>query len=110
MYIVRHADDCVCLVQYENEAQKFYQLMTERLKKFGLEIAVDKSRIMPFGRYKGTKVSFDFLGFTHYNATSHWGKYCVLHRTSKKSKQKREAVKKWIWGIRAKVSQEQSKR
>ena len=45
-----------------------------------------------------TKESFDFLGFTHYNATSHWGKYCVLHRTSKKKlKQKREAVKKWIW-------------
>lgn len=36
--MVCYADDCVCLVQYENEAQKFYQLMTERLKKFGLEV------------------------------------------------------------------------
>ena len=64
----------------------------------GLEIAEDKSRILPFGRYKGTKESFDFLGFTHYKATSHWGKYCVLHRTSKKKlKMKREAIKKWIW-------------
>ena len=88
----------VCLFQYENEAQKFYQLLIERLKKFGLEIAEDKSRILPFGRYKGTKESFDFLGFTHYNAKSHWGKYCVLHRTSKKKlKMKREAIKKWLW-------------
>lgn len=98
MYMVCYADDFVCLFQYENEAQRFYQLLVERLRKFGLEIAEDKSRILPFGRYKGTKESFDFLGFTHYNATSHWGKYCVLHRTSrKKLKKKREAVKKWLW-------------
>ena len=98
MYMIRYADDFVCLFQYENEAQRFYQLLIERLRKFGLEIAEDKSRILPFGRYKGTKESFDFLGFTHYNATSHWGKYCVLHRTSrKKLKMKREAVKKWLW-------------
>ena len=98
MYMVRYADDFVCLFQYENEAQRFYQLLIERLRKFGLEITEDKSRILPFGRYKGTKESFDFLGFTHYNATSHWGKYCVLHRTSrKKLKMKREAVKKWLW-------------
>lgn len=97
MYMVRYADDFVCMFQYEKEAQRFYQLMKERLKKFGLEIAEEKSRIMPFGRYKGTKESFDFLGFTHYNATSHWGKYCVLHRTSKKKlKMKKEAIKKWI--------------
>ncbi len=32
------------------------------------------------------------------NGKSHWGKYCVLHRTSKKKlKMKREAIKKWLW-------------
>ena len=97
MYMVRYADDFVCMFQYENEARKFYKLLIERLKKFGLEIAEDKTRIMPYGRYKGTKESFDFLGFTHYNATSHWGKYCVLHRTSKKKlKAKKQAAKKWL--------------
>ena len=59
--------------QYEQEAQKFYRMLVERMKKFGLELAEDKSRIMPFGRYKGAKESFDFLGFTHYNGKSHWG-------------------------------------
>ncbi len=61
MYMVRYADDFVCLFQYKNEAQRFYQLLIERLRKFGLEIAEDKSRILPFGRYKGTKESFDFF-------------------------------------------------
>jgi len=98
MYMVRYADDFVCMFQYENEAQKFYQMLIERLKKFGLEIADDKSRILPFGRYTGNKENFDFLGFTHINGKSHWGKYCVVHRTSKKKlQQKRQAVKKWLW-------------
>ena len=97
MYMVRYADDFVCLFQYEEEAQKFYRMLVERMKKFGLELAEDKSRIMPFGRYKGTKENFDFLGFTHYNGKSHWGKYCVLHRTSKKKlKQKRQSAKTWL--------------
>ena len=97
MYMIRYADDFVCMFQFENEAHKFYKLLKERLKKFGLEIAEDKSKIMPYGKFKGTKESFDFLGFTHYNATSHWGKYCLLHRTSKKKlKLKRQAAKKWL--------------
>ena len=97
MYLVRYADDFVCMFQYEKEAQKFYKLLIERLRKFNLEIAKDKSRILPFGRYKGTKESFDFLGFTHINGKSHLGKYCVIHRTSKKKlKQKREAAKQWL--------------
>ncbi len=97
MYLVRYADDFVCMFQYEKEAQEFYKLLIERLRKFNLEIAEDKSRILPFGRYKGTKESFDFLGFTHINGKSHWGKYCVIHRTSKKKlKQKREAAKRWL--------------
>lgn len=97
MYLVRYADDFICMFQYEKEAQKFYKLLIERLRKFNLEIAEDKSRILPFGRYKGTKESFDFLGFTHINGKSHLGKYCVIHRTSKKKlKQKREAAKQWL--------------
>ena len=85
MYMVRYADDFVFLFQYENEARKFYQLLIERLKKFGLEIAEAKSRILPFGRYKGTKESFDFLGFMHYNAKSHWGKYVYCTEQVKRS-------------------------
>lgn len=33
MYLVRYADDFVCMFQYEKEAQEFYKLLIERLKK-----------------------------------------------------------------------------
>ena len=39
------------------------ELLKERLAKFGLQVAEDKTRILPIGRYKGTKENFDFLGF-----------------------------------------------
>jgi hypothetical protein len=59
-------------------------------------VAEEKTRIIPFGRYKGTKETFDFLGFTHVNASTRTGKYTVLHLTSKKKlKAKRESAKQW---------------
>lgn len=66
-----------------------------------------KARIMPFGRYKGTKETFDFLGFTHINAVTRTGKYTVLHRTSKKKlKAKRESAKQWIrWNMHRPVGE-----
>ena len=72
-YIVRYADDFVCFFQYENEAHSFYKALEERLAKFGLEIAKDKSQVMRFGRFAkqhskdGKAPSFDFLGFTFIN-------------------------------------------
>jgi len=102
-YIVRYADDFVCMFQYENEANAFYRELTERLKKFGLELAEDKSRVIPFGRFArenskdGKTATFDFLGFTHINGKTRTGKYRVVHRTSKaKLKVKRQTVKEWL--------------
>lgn len=60
-YLVRYCDDFIIMFQYENEAQKVYKLLKERLAKFKLELAEDKTRIIPFGRFKGNKESFDFL-------------------------------------------------
>ena len=34
--------------------------------RFGLEVAEDKTRILPIGRFKGAKEDFDFLGFTYF--------------------------------------------
>jgi len=102
-YIVRYADDFVCMFQYENEANQFYRDLKERLKKFGLELAEDKSRVIPFGRFArenskdGKAETFDFLGFTHINGKTRSGKYRVVHRTSEtKLKAKRQAVKEWL--------------
>ena len=62
----------------------------------------EKTKIIPFGRYKGTKDKFDFLGFTHYNGVTRTGKYMVGHKMSKKKrKMKHKAITKWIKERRA---------
>jgi group II intron reverse transcriptase/maturase len=102
-YMVRYADDFVCMFQYENEANDFFKALELRLGKFGLKLAKDKSRIIRFGRFakqnsaSGKTETFDFLGFTHINGQTLTGKYTVLHRTSKKKlKAKKQAVKEWL--------------
>ena len=96
-YYVRYADDFLIMFQYENEARKVMQVLIPRLGKFGLEVAEDKTRILPIGRFKGTKEDFDFLGFTFYNTKTRTGKYRVGVRTSKKKlKAKKQAAKAWL--------------
>ena len=96
-YFVRYADDFLILFQYENEARSVMEVLKKRLAKFSLEVAEDKTRILPIGRFKGTKEEFDFLGFTFYNTKTRQGKYRVGIRTSKKKlKAKRQAAKAWI--------------
>ncbi len=74
-YTIRYADDFICCFEYESEARAFYGMLIERLKKFNLEIAEDKTRILALGRKamndnnkngSGKPGTFDFLGFTHY--------------------------------------------
>ena len=91
------------MFQYENEANAFYEALKERLKKFGLELAEDKSQVIRFGRFArensadGQTETFDFLGFTHINGKTRSGKYRVVHRTSrKKLTAKKQAVKEWM--------------
>lgn len=96
-YLVRYADDFLIMFQYEYEAKQVYKILIERLEKFGLEMEQEKTRIVPFGRYKGTKETFDFLGFMHYNGITRTGKYTVGHKMSKKKrKAKQESITKWI--------------
>ena len=96
-YYVRYADDFLIMFQYENEAREVMQALKPRLGKFSLEVAEDKTRILPIGRYKGTKEDFDFLGFTFYNTTTRTGKYRIGLRTSKKKlKAKKQAAKAWL--------------
>lgn len=97
MYLIRYADDFVVLFQYENEANQFYKLLLERLAKFGLEIATDKTRILPFGRFKGKKEDkFTFLGFDFHNGKTINGKYRTHIKSSvKKLKVKRQNLKEW---------------
>lgn len=95
-YLIRYADDFVCCFEREEDARMFYVELKDRLKKFDLELAEDKSRIIPFGN-NDSKEKFDFLGFTHVNGVNRKGNYKLVHHTSgKKSKAKKQAVKVWL--------------
>lgn len=95
-YLIRYADDFVCCFEKEEDAKMFYAELKDRLKKFDLELAEDKSRIIPFGN-NNSKEKFDFLGFTHINGVNRKGNYKLIHHTSgKKSKAKKQAVKLWL--------------
>lgn len=97
IYYVRYADDFIVMFQYEDEAKYFLEALEKRLNKFNLELEKSKTRILPFGRFKGNKDNFDFLGFTFYNGKTTTGKYRPIIKSSKKKlKQKKQNVKKWF--------------
>lgn len=92
-YLIRYADDFCCGFQYKEDAERFYKQLQERLKKFKLEVAEEKTRIIAFGRYaesngrkegRGKPETFDFLGFTHYCSKGKQGQFRVKRKTSKK--------------------------
>lgn len=96
--IISYADDFVCAFQYKRDAEKFMNSLGERLKKFNLELAMDKTKLIKFTRFKKKESgSFDFLGFTYRWETSRKGKDIITHKTSKKKFMKSvEKMKSWI--------------
>jgi len=88
---VRYADDAVLGFQYQAEAERFLADFKERLRKFGLELHPDKTRLIEFGRFAGERrkkrgegkpETFNFLGFTHICGKNHkTGYFMVLRQT-----------------------------
>jgi RNA-directed DNA polymerase len=91
MIVVRYADDAVLGFQYREEAEKFLEELQERVRKFGLELHPEKTRLIEFGRYaaerrgkrgEGKPETFNFLGFTHICGKNHaTGYFMVLRKT-----------------------------
>jgi len=108
-FLVRYADDFVCMVQYEDDAQYVVQALRERFAQFDLVLHPEKTRVISFGRYERQNAkrqnrranTFDFLGFTHYCAESRKGKFIVGRQTSRKKfhKQSRE-LNRWLKAVR----------
>ncbi len=75
--MVRFADDMVFIFQHKRQGEKFYKILPERLKKYGLMLHAEKSQIIESGlraaeraSRKGKRLStYKFLGFVCY-----WGK------------------------------------
>jgi len=83
--LIRYADDFVCGFEHEQDAQRFYKALGLRLEKFGLQLAVAKTRIIRFCRSDepGT-TRFDFLGFEFFWGNDRKGERRVQRRTSRK--------------------------
>ena len=97
VYYCRFADDFLLMTQRKDDAENIMEWLKERFNQFGLELAEDKTRILPFGRFSKTKDKFDFLGFTFVNGKTRTGSYRVAIISSrKKLKVKRLAVKEWL--------------
>src|SRR2546425_6616953 len=89
--LVRYADDAVLGFQHREEAEQFLEQLRERLRKFGLELHPDKTRLIEFRRYaaerrkkrgEGKPETFNFLGLTHICGTNHQtGNFAVHRRT-----------------------------
>jgi len=94
MIVVRYADDAVLGFEHRKEAEAFLEQLRERMRKFGLELHPEKTRLMEFGRFaednrkrrgEGQPETFDFLGFTHIcGKTRKGGWFTVKRRTVKK--------------------------
>jgi group II intron reverse transcriptase/maturase len=83
-FLHRYADDFVCGFGRAEEAQRFYKELEERLQKFGLELAKEKTRVIPFSRYRRGETSFDFLGFEFRWGTDRQGQARLKRRTARK--------------------------
>ena len=89
MIVVRYADDAVLGFQYRKDAEKFLEELRERVRKFGLELHPEKTRLIEFGRYAaerraqrgaGKPETFNFLGFTHICGKNHQTGYFQVYR------------------------------
>jgi len=104
--LIRYADDFVVCFQREADATRFYQELGGRLARFGLEISLEKTKIIGFGPFAESKAkgsggkaaTFDFLGFTHYCSRSRNGRYFRMKRITscKKFAAKVRMFRDWL--------------
>jgi RNA-directed DNA polymerase len=101
--VVRFADDFVVGFEHRGDGERFLSELVERLRRFGLELNAQKTRLIEFGRHaeenrrsrgEGKPDTFNFLGFTHSCAKTRKGHFVVLRQTMRKRWQaKLKAVK-----------------
>lgn len=107
MILVRYADDFVMGFQQRADAERFLAELGERLRKFGLELHSEKTRLIEFGRFaasnrkqrgEGKPETFNFLGFTHIcGRTRKTGQFIVRRKSiGKRLRAKLQAVKEQL--------------
>lgn len=115
--LIRYADDFIIGVEHKDQAKKLLQMIEQRLAKFNLTLAQEKTKIIEFGRFARENCqkrndikppTFDFLGFTHYCSTTRDGRFKLGTKTSKKKMKKSlKATNLWLKTIRNQIKQKE---
>lgn len=96
----RYADDSIVCFERKDDAEAYLKALPERLAKFGLQLADEKSALVKFNRWEGeSSGKFTFLGFDFYWGKSrHNPKYWRVRRTTnaKKFRGGLAALKDWL--------------
>lgn len=110
-YLIRYADDFVCLFQKVEDAKAFTKELNKRVSEFGLEVSQEKSKTIEFGRFaienrnkrgESKPETFDFLGFTFYCSISYnTNVFVVKVKTDgRKLRSKFNNFREWIKKVR----------
>ena len=88
--IMGYADDLIVGFQHEVDAQRFREMLRERLQEFSLMLHPDKTRLIEFGRFAAAQrekrglrrpETFNFLGFTFICGRSRRGHFLLQRKT-----------------------------
>lgn len=89
--LIRYCDDFIIGFEREDDARRVIAVLEKRLRRFGLSLHPDKTRLLPFWRPPKRQQSgkgpatFDFLGFTFYwrrTRRGYWRMGCKTRRAS----------------------------
>ncbi len=113
-FLIRFADDFVIGCEVEADARRILEVLPKRFGRFGLTIHSDKTALIRFrkpessGESGGGNGTFDFLGFTHYWATSRRGAWVIKRRTARKRlRRAKRSLWQWCRGNRHRPLKEQ---
>jgi group II intron reverse transcriptase/maturase len=101
-FLVRYADDFVIGCELEVDARRVMAVLPKRFGRYGLTIHPTKTKLVDFRpptpQQKVVKEdhSFNFLGFTHYWATSRRGTWVIKRKTMRK-RLTRFVKRVWQW-------------
>ncbi len=99
--LIRFADDFVATFEHQEDTRCFEVDVYERMAKFGLELAAEKTKLLPFGRWAPADPerpqSLEFLGFKFTGGKDAKGRYAVIRTPSTKSCRKfLDGVREWL--------------
>lgn len=104
-YLTRFVDDFVCCFEYKRDAERLDRNLVHRMRKFGLELAPEKTRMLQCGRFArsnalehGYKLqTFEFLGFKHVCGFDKTGKFALIRIPSQKGCRKfLDSTSEWL--------------